>query len=198
MSNSTSSGSGKAVNFGDVEIREYARCLGDNPATTHGPPLAIDWRYSIVGTYELEDYEASRPPRRATNQMLVPGFVREQILLEQTDATKRQINEKINALKVARHQRQMCVAMQKFEDHHLIFESIGRKFRRFKTGVSKKKEQELLWEDAKRFHQQQINKTNGGGSRHGDERSEDTLDSTCSAPVKSPIKSVLVVHSTVN
>jgi hypothetical protein len=138
----------RAVSFDRVEIREYSRCLGNNPATTHGPPLSIDWAYNKAGTFQLDDYESTRPPRRISQQMLVPGFIREEILMDQTNVTKRQINATIAAIQVDRHRRQICVAMQEFEEWHIPLETIRRRLRRFKKGISKQREEELLWENA--------------------------------------------------
>jgi len=137
------------VSFGNIEIREYARCLGNNPATTHGASLAIDWKYENVGTYTVDEFEETRPPRRVANQMLVPATLREEILLEHTNTTKRQLTMNEAELKGIRHRRQMTVAMQDFEQWHIFFESMTRKFRRFRTGVTKKREEEILWENAK-------------------------------------------------
>ncbi len=139
----------RRVNFDQIHIREYSRCLGDNPATTHGPPLSIDWQYNIAGSYDLEEYEQSRPERRVSQQMLIPGSVREDILLKTTDVTKKQMNCVMNEIKAARHRRQLCVAMQEFEDWNLLGEAIVRRLRRLKNGISKKREQELLWEKAR-------------------------------------------------
>jgi hypothetical protein len=139
----------RVVSFDCIEIREYSRCLGNNPATTHGPSLSIDWDYSEARTFGLEEYENSRPPRRISSQMLIPGSVRETIILEQTDATKRQINAMNSEIKGIRHRRQLSIAMQEFDEWNLVFESIRRKFKRLKTGISKKREMELLWENAR-------------------------------------------------
>jgi hypothetical protein len=80
--------------------------------------------------------------------MLVPGFVREKILLDQTDVTKRQVNATIAAIRVDRHRRQITIAMQEFEEWHIALETIRRRLRRFKKGISKQREEELLWENA--------------------------------------------------
>jgi hypothetical protein len=136
------------VSFDQVEIREYALCLGNNPATTHGPPLSIDWDYNEAGTFGLEEYETTRPPRRITQGMKVPGVVREEMLLDQTDVTKEQINATIAAIQVDRQRRQICVAMQEFEEWHIPLETIRRRLRRFQKGISKQREEELLWENA--------------------------------------------------
>ena len=174
-----------SVSFDNVEIREYSRCLGNNPATTHGPPLSIDWEYLEVGTFKLEEYEEMRPLPRPANQMVVPGYLRETVLLEQTKTTKTQINAMLRELKVLRDQRQLCIAMQKFEQQHLFFESLQRKFRRFKEGNSKKREMERLWENARKIAEekkketQQVNKLDVSGRTldtiFGSERSKDEL-----------------------
>jgi hypothetical protein len=136
------------VSFDRIEIREYSLCLGNNPATTHGPPLSIDWDYNEAGTFQVDDYETTRPPRRISKSMIVPGFVREEILLDQTDATKKQVNATITAVQADRHRRQMTIAKQEFEEWHIALETIGRRMRRFKKGISKQREEELLWENA--------------------------------------------------
>jgi hypothetical protein len=140
--------SSRAVSFDRVEIREYARCLGNNPATTQGPPLSIDWAYNEVGTFRLEEYEENHPPRRIAKRMLVPSYMREEILLDQTNTTKRQINDTIKAIRVDRNRRQVCVAMQEFEGWHIRMETIRRRLRRCRKGISKQREEELLWENA--------------------------------------------------
>lgn len=139
----------RSVSFDSVKIREYSRCLGNNPAVTHGPPLSLDWDYIEAGVYDLDEYEMSRPPRRMTHQMLVPGMVREEIILSQTDSTRNQINRVLGEIKTARHQRQATVALQEFENLTYAVETIRRRFRRFKTGISKQREEEMLWENAK-------------------------------------------------
>ena len=139
----------RGVTFDSIEVREYARCLGNNPATTNGPPLSIDWPYSKVGRFALEEYEEQRPPRRIANEMMIPASLRESIILEQTDATKTLISAMKSEVQAVRHRRQLTVAMQEFEEWTLVFESLRRKFKRFKSGISKKKEEELLWENAR-------------------------------------------------
>lgn len=139
----------RGVSFDKIEIREYSRCMGNNPATTHGPSLSLDWHYDHAGTYDLEEYEQSRPDRRAHQQMLIPGCVREEILLAHTDVTRKQMSKSVAEIKAARHSRQMCVAMQEFEDWAWLGETILRRLRRLRSGISKKKEQQLLWDNAK-------------------------------------------------
>jgi hypothetical protein len=138
------------VSFNQIEIREYSRCMGDNPATTHGPPLSIDWDYNVAGTYAVDEYEDTRPPRRVSQEFCVPRAIREDILLTHTDVTKKEMKKTVEEIRTARHRRSMSVALQELEDYHRFGEFIARRFRRWRSGISKKREQELLWENAQR------------------------------------------------
>jgi len=141
------------VSFDKISVREYSRCMGNNPATTHGPSISIDWEYEEVGTFSLEDYEANRLPLRQTSQLIIPSRVRENIILEHTNATKQQINNSVSNIQAARHKRQMTFAMQQFEEFHIVAQSLQRKIKRLNSGISKKRESELLWENAKRVNE---------------------------------------------
>eukprot|EP00539_Tryblionella_compressa_P006541 CAMPEP_0178754954 /NCGR_PEP_ID=MMETSP0744-20121128/12448_1 /TAXON_ID=913974 /ORGANISM="Nitzschia punctata, Strain CCMP561" /LENGTH=279 /DNA_ID=CAMNT_0020408927 /DNA_START=183 /DNA_END=1022 /DNA_ORIENTATION=- len=138
----------RTVNFDSISIREFARALGDNPATTNGPPLTLDWDYEDIGSIKVDEYEETRPPRRVTQQMVIPGKMRERILLSETPTTKQQINSMISEVRSSRHKRQVTVAMQDFEEWHKAFEFLSRRIRRMRKGISKQREQELLWEQA--------------------------------------------------
>ena len=141
----------RSVSFDVVEIREYARCLSHNPATTHGPSIGIDWHYEDMGSYKITDYESARPPRRETSQMQMPAALRESIIMQHTKCTKREISEHEREVRNARHQRQLSIALQDFEGYIIMFESLGRKVKRWRNGISKKREQELLWENAQLY-----------------------------------------------
>jgi hypothetical protein len=138
----------RSVSFNEVEIREYERCIGNNPATTYGPSLAIGWEYQEAVKLKLEDYEQSRPQRRRPNQMQVPGSIRESILKEHTDCTKQDISRAVQEVLAARHQRNMTLAMIEFEVWQMLFERTKRKVKRWRNRTSAKKEQEWLWENA--------------------------------------------------
>jgi hypothetical protein len=162
----------RGVTFDKIHIREYSRCLGDNPATTHGPPLSIGWQYNVSGAYDLEEYEESRPRRRATQQLLVPGSIREEMLLFHSDVTRKQISNSVAEIKVVRHRRQMCIAMQEFEEWAWLGETIVRRLRRLRSGVSKKKELQKLWEDARHVKKASNECRSDDGSTLGTEEGE--------------------------
>jgi hypothetical protein len=64
--------------------------------------------------------------------------------------------------------------MQDFEEWHEAFEFLSRRFRRFRKGITKEKEQELLWEQA---HHYQTTKTRQKLQK--DAASEDSTDDGC-------------------
>jgi hypothetical protein len=162
-SNNSSSGklSGRklkpSVSFHTISVREFGIELGDNPAVTAGPPLTIGWDYEDVGTVGVEDYEESRGTRRFKEEMQIPPKRREAILLQETDNTPQQIAAVMTSVRRSRSQRQHTVALMDFEHWHELFETIGRRFRRFRSGVSKQREQELLWEGAQKHKQHEQN-----------------------------------------
>lgn len=49
------------VTFGDIQVREFERICGDNPAVSdRGPPLAIGWGYNECGPMSVDCYERER------------------------------------------------------------------------------------------------------------------------------------------
>jgi hypothetical protein len=113
--------------------------------------LSIDWDYNVAGTYPLDEYEETRPPRRERLGMCVPSAIREDILTKHSDVTKKEIKEVTEEIKVARFRRNMSVVTHELDDYRLLGELIVRRLRRWRTGISKKREQELLWENAQRY-----------------------------------------------
>jgi len=96
------------VRFSTVEIREYARTLGDNPSVTSGPPLTLEWTHQSTSTIDFESYESTKPLSRAKGQMLVPQFVREEWLRdagysrgEMTEATRKAGKSRVRRRKSA-------------------------------------------------------------------------------------------------
>ena len=67
----------KKVTFDSLHVREHAVILGDNPSVSSGPPLTISWEAQASLHLSLDEYEASRPPRRHKEEMHVPREIRE-------------------------------------------------------------------------------------------------------------------------
>jgi hypothetical protein len=60
----------KSVSWCMVEFQTYDIILGDNPATSRGPPLSIG---NVISrsVLPLADYEEHRPPRRAMSDLII-------------------------------------------------------------------------------------------------------------------------------
>lgn len=54
----------KKVWFDQIQVREHAIILGDNPSTTEGIPITIDWDYQKETLLDVEYFELYRPERR--------------------------------------------------------------------------------------------------------------------------------------
>ncbi|CAJ1968068.1 unnamed protein product [Cylindrotheca closterium] len=72
-----------SVSFGTVEFHEHAIVLGDNPSTSSGPSLEIDWDVQNNLTLPVDDYESHRMPRRSKDQLIMPMQMRTDMLLDQ-------------------------------------------------------------------------------------------------------------------
>jgi hypothetical protein len=52
-----------AISFGSVNIHTHSLILGDNPAVSHGLPLALAWDPEDSMTFSLDDFEIIRETR---------------------------------------------------------------------------------------------------------------------------------------
>lgn len=75
--------SDRSVGFESLQIHEFERELGDNPAVTAGPPLTIKWEATKNTTMKVDEFEEQHPPRRSTVVLKVPTSMREQWLREE-------------------------------------------------------------------------------------------------------------------
>lgn len=69
----------RGVSFSTVEFKSHEMILGHNPATRFGPSIEIDWEDVGIASLELEEYEAMRPPRRSTQELIIPGRIRQSL-----------------------------------------------------------------------------------------------------------------------
>ncbi|VEU38648.1 unnamed protein product [Pseudo-nitzschia multistriata] len=83
----------------------------------------------------------------------VPGKTRRKILLEATDMSQNQIEDTVRELAKLRNQRRSTQAMAEtgLDDFQAAVEFCVRRLRRIRLGMSKKREQELLWEKAEEY-----------------------------------------------
>ena len=92
-SNSSMDGSHRScVSFSTIDFYEHAMVLGDNPSTSCGPSLELDWTAQDSTTFSLDEYESMRYERRSKKQLVMSGSMRTSLLLE-SGYTMREINE---------------------------------------------------------------------------------------------------------
>ena len=75
MRRSPPNSKGQSVSFHTVIIREYGRCVGDNPAVSSGPPISLGWDYLPNREVPVDLYESDiRPsgPRTRKDFFLTP------------------------------------------------------------------------------------------------------------------------------
>jgi hypothetical protein len=82
-SDKSSTVSTKSVDWKDVQIRTYKIVLGDNPAVSIGPPIAIGWNVCEETILDIESYENYHPYRRCKLDMQLPSSYRFEWLLEE-------------------------------------------------------------------------------------------------------------------
>lgn len=80
------------VSFAKIEIREYERTVGDNPACGSGPPITIGWGYVPGVEANIEEYEATRVPR-TKKQYYLPPAKRIHLLTQEWQCTEEQIRK---------------------------------------------------------------------------------------------------------
>jgi hypothetical protein len=59
----------KSVGFASIDIRRHSIVIGDHPCCTMGCPLSLGWDYSDAVAQTLEQYEATRSPRRTRRDL---------------------------------------------------------------------------------------------------------------------------------
>ena len=136
----------RSISFADVKIREYERVMGDNPSVTSGkyvsllflcllrctrtythcppsipgPPISIGWRYvPEITSIPVDDYEEGKGSPRASSEFLVPKIVRERILKEHADVSRREMVQTVRTIQKEKSKRQQTVVnlpMQKAEE----------------------------------------------------------------------------------
>lgn len=69
------------VRFSTVTIREYPVTAGDNPSTTRGVPLTVEWNHDQEYTLQVNDFEDVRPSiRRSVGELQTHSLDRLRIL----------------------------------------------------------------------------------------------------------------------
>jgi len=103
------------ISWGGLVIRSHDIVLGDNPATTSGPPLTIGWNVATTNTLSIDDYEKHRPLRRRMSDLIIPRVERERRLMEAgySRGELRQMQEKLEEIKRSRKKNATAGPLEK-------------------------------------------------------------------------------------
>ena len=125
-----------SITFDRIEIREYARTVGDNPSCTAGPPIryektkhthpctkyfvpfshflsrslhSLSWEYTVAGAMDVHAYERDRAPRRRKNELLLSRERRQEMLRKEWQVTQRDIADAVRQTVKTRNQRRTTI-----------------------------------------------------------------------------------------
>jgi len=121
----------EAVTFGMVEIRQYERILGINPAVTDGPAISIGWKYRNDGQCSLSDWEQRKASgKRQGRDLLLSRSIRETMLRE-AGYSQKEIAQATRIVLKAKHQRKTTIdnASQGMEGLEYAAEKVARRIR---------------------------------------------------------------------
>lgn len=98
----------RSVSFDTVDIKEFPMTLGDHPSAASGPPVTLDWeKIESERCVALDDYEASRTPRRSRRQLKLSLRDRKGILQKQFSAAE--VNKAWQEARQIREQRRETI-----------------------------------------------------------------------------------------
>lgn len=118
------------VSFQNVEIREYDRILGDNPACMSGPPISLDWSHSEGLIIPMEQYEKVKENKKKKNLPRLGKLKRIGLLQNQLGYSEDEINAATKKTKEIRRSRSftnMTSSLWRIED---VAQSAQRKLKR--------------------------------------------------------------------
>jgi hypothetical protein len=140
LSNLNLSAIRKEVSFGNIKVRTYPICPGDNPACTNGLPLAIGWEHLKEYNFTVDYYErklekwASNPdtdvhrdryPRKSEEELRISS--RDRLLLLQTAGfLLPDMKETIKKVNSDRRKRDYTLKMIRFLKALYILECLRR------------------------------------------------------------------------
>ena len=118
------------VSFTTIEIRSYARTMGDVP-TRNGIPVQLDWKYDPdTDEYTVDDWESYREeePRRAKSEMHMPASHRQYLLMREYGFTRGEIMAQMEIVKQAAKDRHKTVSSLKYMSYEEKLEKTRRVF----------------------------------------------------------------------
>ena len=124
-----------SVAFSKVEFREYPIILVENPCTSSGPPIGIDWTYDPEDTKEsdIDSYESFViDNRRSKSDLRIPADVRVEILTN-AGYSPNQLRMAVKTLKVDKDRMHASIRNRKYDAINERAEMFKNGFRRMSS-----------------------------------------------------------------
>jgi hypothetical protein len=119
------------IRFESVQIRLYHQTLGDNPAVTYGPPIALDWKYDEMSSVTVDEYEGTRRHRISDSNNLFLSSMDRRRVLKNKGFTEDEINQASLEAEKARKERAMTNVLLPAMKVQEVLQSTRRKVKRF-------------------------------------------------------------------
>jgi len=126
----------KRISFHTVSVRVYDFILGDHPACSNGPPIAIGWNCYDEKDTEFDEYEKQRLKNRSTDSLQIPSKERENMLLRAGYSTTALSLAELCVVKAREDRIDSATENWKKAERD---EAFRRNIRRFKTMVRRTK-----------------------------------------------------------
>ena len=125
---STDASARKRVVFGNIQVREYNRIIGDNPSVRVGIPVALDWHFSELPVLSIDEYEGSRPPYKT--MLRLSSITRRNMLLNVWGYSEEDIASADKEVQKIKRRQSQGTASGAVENTTRKASSVGRKLRK--------------------------------------------------------------------
>ena len=119
---------GRRVVFGNIQVREYNRIIGDNPSVRVGVPVSLDWQFSELPEMSVDDYENSRPPYKS--MLRLSSITRRNILMNVWGFSEEDIAEADKEIQKIKRRQSRGPASAAIETTTRKAGGVGRKLRK--------------------------------------------------------------------
>mmetsp|Transcript_17712 Transcript_17712/g.41074 ORF Transcript_17712/g.41074 Transcript_17712/m.41074 type:complete len:151 (-) Transcript_17712:59-511(-) len=115
----------RTVSFGNIQIHEFRRTVGDNPACRGGPPMALSRKRLRHQVKTVDEYEKVRDGNRRTKkEMLMSRTERRTILLKVH--SKMDIYEAEDEATKIRESRERAITQLERQERRKLRNVVGR------------------------------------------------------------------------
>lgn len=121
----------KSLQFTTIEIRKYNRTLGDHPSCSDGPPVQLDWEYTIEPKTDIDEYEKNRLPRRSRRHLALTSITRRNSMYYHFGYTHDEIDKATESVKKIKKQRNVTKKLgTSIEKTQEVVQNVTRRIKR--------------------------------------------------------------------